>query len=94
MATIGLKNKSVLSEITDAPIYDGHTNLETYYSKEYRAFDRDIQAYREINWISWLAILKRDLMKLDRHTIILYKVSQKLYMYLLRNTFTEAKSET
>lgn len=56
-----------------------------------RAFDRDIQAYREINWISWLAILKRDLMKLDRHTIILYKVSQKLYKCLLRITFIEVK---
>lgn len=35
-----LKNTSVLSEITDAPIYDGHTNLEAHYPNEYRALDR------------------------------------------------------
>jgi len=34
----------MLSEITDAPIYDGHTNPEAHYPKEYRALDRDIQS--------------------------------------------------
>lgn len=43
VATVRLKNMSVLSEITDAPIYDGHTNPEAHYPNEYRALDRDIQ---------------------------------------------------
>lgn len=43
VATTKLKNISVLSEITDAPIYVGHTNLEAHYPNEYRALDHDTQ---------------------------------------------------